>query len=101
MTSTLPPLIQAFSGAFGGAVANASVYPLDLVGTRLQTAKSKRNQGRNWYIIFFAKPFNGFNSGITEAVHTLKDIVNKKGATGLYDGLKTDTGATVLSRYPT
>lgn len=45
MTSTLPPLVQAVSGAVGSAAANAIVYPLDLVSTRLQTTSSKKLKG--------------------------------------------------------
>lgn len=45
MTSTLPPLVQAFSGAMGSATANAVSYPLDVVTTRLQTTKSKKLRG--------------------------------------------------------
>ena len=45
MTSTLPPITQAFSGAFGGAVANSIAYPLDLVTTRLQATRSKNLRG--------------------------------------------------------
>jgi solute carrier family 25 (peroxisomal adenine nucleotide transporter), member 17 len=45
MTSTLPPLIQAFSGSIGSATANAIIYPLDLVATRLQTTSSRKLKG--------------------------------------------------------
>lgn len=45
MTSNLPPLVQAVSGAVGSAAANAIVYPLDLVSTRLQTTSSRRLKG--------------------------------------------------------
>jgi len=38
MTSTLPPIIQAFSGGLGAVVANVGSYPLDVVATRLQTS---------------------------------------------------------------
>ena len=52
MTSTLPPLVQAFSGAVGSASANAIVYPLDLVATRLQTTSSKKLRGKDsWHSI--------------------------------------------------
>lgn len=81
MTSTLPPLVQAFSGAIGSAAANAASYPLDLVTTRLQTTKSKRIRG------------------LQGAFFLLRQIVNKHGLTALYDGLETDTGATVLSGF--
>nr|XP_019003165.1 uncharacterized protein I203_04202 [Kwoniella mangroviensis CBS 8507]OCF66626.1 hypothetical protein I203_04202 [Kwoniella mangroviensis CBS 8507] len=36
MNSTLPPFLQATSGALGSAVGNAIVYPLDLATTRMQ-----------------------------------------------------------------
>ncbi|KAL5504659.1 hypothetical protein ACEPAH_7322 [Sanghuangporus vaninii] len=78
MTSTLPPLAQAFSGALGGAVANASAYPLDLVCTRLQTSHSRERQG------IYA---------------TLRKIIKKRGFTGLYEGLQTDTAATLISSF--
>lgn len=45
MASTLPPLVQAVSGAIGSASANALVYPLDLVTTRLQLTRSKKIRG--------------------------------------------------------
>lgn len=81
MTSTLPPLIQAFSGSIGSAAANASSYPLDLVTTRLQTTRSKRIRG------------------LKGALMLLRQIVQRHGLAGLYDGLNTDTGATVLSGF--
>ena len=42
MTSTLPPLAQAISGAIGAAAANVGSYPFDLATTRIQTSNSKR-----------------------------------------------------------
>ncbi|KIM82454.1 hypothetical protein PILCRDRAFT_820297 [Piloderma croceum F 1598] len=81
MTSTLPPLVQAFSGAIGSATANATVYPLDLVITRLQTSKSKRIRG------------------IKGAIYLLHQIIHKHGLSALYDGLETDTGATIISGF--
>jgi hypothetical protein len=80
MTSTLPPLVQAFSGAIGSAAANSLVYPLDLVTTRLQTSRSK-------------------HTGLSRALHILRSIINKHGLFALYDGLDTDTAATLLSKY--
>lgn len=79
MTSTLPPLIQAFSGAIGSASANSLVYPLDLVTTRLQTSRSKY-------------------SGLSRAIYILHSIIDKHGWLALYDGLDTDTAATLLSK---
>ncbi|KAJ7125346.1 mitochondrial carrier domain-containing protein [Mycena epipterygia] len=84
MTSTLPPLVQAFSGAIGSASANALTYPLDLVTTRLQLdspQKAKRS------------------SGLHGAVRILRGIIKKRGFGDLYNGLGTDTGATLLSNF--
>lgn len=81
MTSTLPPLVQAVSGAFGSATANALVYPLDLVATRLQTTSSKQLRG-------FA--------GVLRA---LRHVLETEGWSGLYDGLPTDTAATITSNF--
>ncbi|KAJ7658519.1 mitochondrial carrier domain-containing protein [Mycena rosella] len=84
MTSTLPPLVQAFSGAIGSASANALTYPLDLVTTRLQLDpphKARRS------------------SGLHGAVRILRGIIKKHGFQDLYTGLATDTGATLLSNF--
>ncbi|KAJ3483358.1 hypothetical protein NLI96_g6364 [Meripilus lineatus] len=81
MTSTLPPLVQAFSGAIGSATANTLSYPLDLIATRLQTTSSRKLRG-----------FRGI-------VLTLKHILQTEGWHGLYDGLGTDTLATLLSNF--
>ncbi|KAJ3551618.1 hypothetical protein NM688_g4600 [Phlebia brevispora] len=81
MTSTLPPLVQAFSGAIGSATANAIAYPLDLVATRLQTTSSKKLRG------------------LRGILFTLQHILRTEGCKGLYDGLVTDTAATFLSNF--
>ncbi|KAJ7590593.1 mitochondrial carrier domain-containing protein [Mycena floridula] len=81
MTSTLPPLVQALSGAVGSASANGLVYPLDLVTTRIQLAQRRQN------------------TGIRAALHILHRTVTKKGLLRVYDGLATDTGATLLSNF--
>ncbi|KLO10894.1 mitochondrial carrier [Schizopora paradoxa] len=81
MTSSLPPFVQAVSGALGSAAANVTSYPLDLVCTRLQTRDARDKQG------------------IVTAYRTLKQIVEKNGVAGLYTGLETDTAATILSNF--
>ncbi|EPQ55335.1 mitochondrial carrier [Gloeophyllum trabeum ATCC 11539] len=79
MTSTLPPLVQAFSGAAGSATANAITYPLDLVTTRVQTSPSAK--------------------GVSGAFQVLQHILHRHGVDRLYDGIGTDTGATILSNF--
>lgn len=84
MTSALPPLIQAYSGAIGSAAAGALTYPLDLVVTRLQLEKpGDKTQKRG-----------GFLGG----ARLLWRIATEHGFEALYDGLLTDTAAKMLSR---
>ncbi|KAL1729484.1 mitochondrial carrier domain-containing protein [Schizophyllum commune] len=78
MTSTLPPIVQAVSGAIGSASANALVYPLDLITSRIQLEKSPRRQN---------------------PIHILRDIVDRHGLPALYTGLSPDTIATLLSNF--
>ncbi|KAJ7270129.1 mitochondrial carrier domain-containing protein [Mycena haematopus] len=84
MTSTLPPLVQAFSGAIGSASANALTYPLDLVTTRLQLESPEKARK---------------SSGIGGAIRILHGIIKKHGFWDLYTGLGTDTGATLLANF--
>ncbi|KAF7362406.1 hypothetical protein MVEN_00587800 [Mycena venus] len=84
MTSTLPPLVQAFSGAIGSASANALTYPLDLVTTRLQLDSPEK-----------AKK----SGGVHGAIRILRRIIKNHGLQDLYTGLGTDTGATLLSNF--
>ncbi|KAF8996159.1 mitochondrial carrier domain-containing protein [Cyathus striatus] len=84
MTSTLPPLVQAFSGAIGSASANAITYPLDLLTTRLQLDPPNSPEEKR---------------GIRGAIRILKKIVRKHGISSLYDGILTDTSAVLLSNF--
>ncbi len=81
MTSSLPPLAQAWSGALGSATANSISYPLDLVATKLQTARSRKLQG------------------LPGVLRLLKHVLHTEGFTGLYDGLSADTASTLVSKY--
>ncbi|KAF8058781.1 mitochondrial carrier domain-containing protein [Lyophyllum atratum] len=84
MTSTLPPLVQAFSGAIGSASANILTYPLDLITARVQLDPPGKTQKRR---------------GLKRALDILRHIVRKDGISALYDGIWTDTGATLLSNF--
>ncbi|KAL0955607.1 hypothetical protein HGRIS_001840 [Hohenbuehelia grisea] len=83
MTSTLPPIVQAVSGAIGSASSNALVYPLDLITTRLQLECHRKKRP----------------SGVRRAFEVLCSIVHRDGSAALYDGLGADTGATLLSNF--
>ncbi|KDR75555.1 hypothetical protein GALMADRAFT_68813 [Galerina marginata CBS 339.88] len=86
MTSTLPPLVQAFSGAVGSASANALIYPLDLITTRLQLDPPKRSKALGL-------------GGLHGAVLIFRHILRKYGWRAFYDGLWADTCATLLSNF--
>ncbi|KZT72453.1 mitochondrial carrier [Daedalea quercina L-15889] len=81
MTSALPPLVQACSGALASSSANAISYPLDLVATRVQTTR------------------NPHFRDLEGALRMLRHIINSEGWSGLYDGLSADTASTVLSNF--
>ncbi|PPQ70607.1 hypothetical protein CVT26_013206 [Gymnopilus dilepis] len=84
MTSTLPPLVQAFSGAIGSATANALTYPLDLLTTRLQLEPPESRKPRG---------------GLYGASMIFRHIADKYGWHAFYDGLTADTYATLLSNF--
>jgi len=72
MTSVLPPFVQAASGSLGAATANALTYPLDLITTRIQVA----DKGTS-----------------------LRKQLHAHGLSSFYDGIESDTGATLLSSF--
>ena len=84
MTSQLPPLTQALSGALASASASALTYPLDLLAARVQTQtpRDARGTGR----------------GLRGATFLLQKLVRKHGWESLYAGLASDTGATLVSK---
>ncbi|KIY65824.1 mitochondrial carrier [Cylindrobasidium torrendii FP15055 ss-10] len=86
MTSTLPPLLQAVSGALGSASSNALTYPLDLATTRIQLQKPTRNKQYN-------------SASIVQGFRILQHIIRRDGLPSLYSGLSTDTSATLMSNF--
>lgn len=97
MSSNLPPVVQAVSGALASTTANAISYPFDLVATKVQTSRLKR-RGSTCIYRPNACECSITLSGLDVAIHILKRIVEQRGYLGLYDGLETDSGATLLSR---
>ncbi|KAH9949234.1 mitochondrial carrier [Amylocystis lapponica] len=81
MSSSLPPLVQACSGALASASANTISYPLDLVTTKLQTTRSRKARGLRGALAIF------------------HHILRAEGLSGLYDGILTDTASTLLSNF--
>ena len=53
LASSLPPLVQATAGAIGAVVSNSLLYPLDVLTTRMQTARrSKKGTGESFLSLF-------------------------------------------------
>ncbi|KAF5317175.1 hypothetical protein D9611_003753 [Ephemerocybe angulata] len=92
MTSTLPPLVQALSGAVGSASASTLTYPLDLITTRLQLDSSEK-----------AKRRGGVKGGLRLLLLIVYGSKRKQrpglGWRALYDGLQSDLFATMLSNF--
>ncbi|EIN06664.1 mitochondrial carrier [Punctularia strigosozonata HHB-11173 SS5] len=93
-TPSLPPLVQATSGAIGSATANALVYPLDLIATRVQTDDSSglSFDGRRRRKL-------GRLREIRVIPQIAREVIREEGWKGLYDGLATDTAATIVSNF--
>ncbi|WVR06907.1 hypothetical protein IAU60_003943 [Kwoniella sp. DSM 27419] len=81
MDSTLPPLLQATSGALGSAVGNAIVYPLDMATTRMQTNAKRPHDER------------------LNLSETLSHLLMRRGLAEMYSGLGADTISTLLSNF--
>nr|XP_019011013.1 uncharacterized protein I206_04321 [Kwoniella pini CBS 10737]OCF49794.1 hypothetical protein I206_04321 [Kwoniella pini CBS 10737] len=82
MNTTLPPFLQATSGALGSAVGNALVYPLDVATTRMQNNARKPHYER------------------LNLRDTLSHLLSQKNyLSNLYSGIEADTLSTLLSNF--
>ncbi|WWC62144.1 uncharacterized protein I303_104735 [Kwoniella dejecticola CBS 10117] len=82
MNTTLPPFLQATSGALGSAVGNALVYPLDVATTRMQNNARRPHYER------------------LNLRDTLSHLLSKKTyISDLYSGIEADTLSTLLSNF--
>ncbi|KAL9099159.1 MAG: hypothetical protein Q9163_005303 [Psora crenata] len=75
----LPPWGNALAGATGAVLANAIVYPLDIVKTRLQVQVKQKSTD--------TASFTTDEAHYTSAIDAIKKIVNDEGIVGLYSGL--------------
>ncbi|OCK99298.1 peroxisomal membrane protein-like protein Pmp47 [Cenococcum geophilum 1.58] len=75
----LPPWGNAVAGATGAVLANALVYPLDIVKTRLQV-QVKRNPS-------FKDPNPADDQHYTSTLDAINKIVKDDGVAGLYAGM--------------
>lgn len=80
--SDMPPWANAFSGAVGGSVAMLSVYPLELISTRLQV--QNKIESDDYY------------DGVVDAI---VKIFKKHGIAGFYDGAASETVATFFQAF--
>ncbi|BGP12778.1 hypothetical protein JCM10213_007292 [Rhodosporidiobolus nylandii] len=90
MASPLPPLVQAASGALGGVVSNALVFPLDTITSRLQTSsRSARSR---------TPPSSGRQGGYSSLSSAVRTILAQGGWKAFYAGLAPDSVSTLLSQ---
>ena len=76
--SEVPPWGLAVAGSTGAVLANALVYPLDIVKTRLQV-QVKRKPGET--------PHTTNDRHYTGTLHAIQAIMEDEGLTGLYSGM--------------
>lgn len=73
----VPPWGLALAGTTGAVVANALVYPLDMIKTRIQTqVKAKPGEESD-----------GSGTQYTGTMHAIKVVMEEEGLSGLYSGM--------------
>ncbi|KAL8812490.1 MAG: hypothetical protein Q9200_000985 [Gallowayella weberi] len=77
--SPLPPWGNALAGATGAVLANAIVYPLDIVKTRLQVQVKRKATD--------LEPLMKSDAYYTSSLDAVKKIVQDEGISGLYCGI--------------
>lgn len=75
----LPPWGSALAGATGAVLANAIVYPLDIVKTRLQVQVKRKTTD--------PEPLTIHEAHYTSSLDAMKKIIEDEGFTGLYSGI--------------
>lgn len=85
----LPALGHALAGATGTAISNLSIYPLDLIITRLQVQRQLRKSS--------STPDEGEYEGVIDAFD--KIYHNEGGITAFYSGVLQDTGKSIADSF--
>ncbi|KAL8643383.1 MAG: hypothetical protein Q9228_000016 [Teloschistes exilis] len=75
----LPPWGNALAGATGAVLANAIVYPLDIVKTRLQVQVKQKSAESD--------SLTTNHEHYTSSLDALRKIIDDEGITGLYSGI--------------
>ncbi|MCJ1255377.1 ADP/ATP carrier protein [Lignoscripta atroalba] len=75
----LPPWGNALAGATGAVLANALVYPLDIVKTRLQVQVKRKATDQ--------EPLTVNDEHYASTLDAIRKIVDDEGITGLYSGI--------------
>ena len=76
--SEVPPWGLAIAGSTGAVLANALVYPLDMVKTRLQVQVKKHPEDAQHYTS---------DRHYTSTMHAILSIMEDEGISGLYSGI--------------
>lgn len=77
MASEMPPWLQGVAGSAGGIVANAIVYPLDIIKTRLQVQLNDTDSEKT----------SDKSTRYKGTLDALTKILEEEGCSGLYSGL--------------
>ncbi|KAL8738613.1 MAG: hypothetical protein Q9181_000609 [Wetmoreana brouardii] len=75
----LPPWGNALAGATGAVIANAIVYPLDIVKTRLQVQVKRKPTD--------LEPLTTNEEHYTSSLDAIRRIIDNEGISGLYSGI--------------
>jgi len=78
----LPPWGSAVAGATGAVLANAAVYPLDIVKTRLQVQVKKRKSSSDEPAVE-----TDHEHHYESTLHAIQKILEHEGISGLYSGI--------------
>ncbi|PQE32246.1 mitochondrial carrier protein [Rutstroemia sp. NJR-2017a WRK4] len=97
ISTALPALGHALSGATGTAISNLCIYPLDLIITRLQVqrALSNTNQSSTSTSLATPKP-----QKYTSVLDAFQKIYNEEGGlSALYSGVLQDTSKSIADSF--
>lgn len=85
----LPALGHALAGSVGTAISNLSIYPLDLIITRLQVQRSLRSEGKVAHEAEY--------KGVLDAFEKIYN--NEGGVRAFYSGVAQDTGKSIVDSF--